>query len=197
MIGFDLDGVICDLYTPFRRSILLSFGVDTEHFCSTFNFIENLPCFESPDEAYEHFHTFIEKEHSCFLPYLGVRETLYYLNYLLKKIPIVTARKNIEELTENWLSSVFPEINFDMHYCSSVDKPRILSELGLRYFVEDRYRTTVSIAKEVPSIETVFLVNRSWNIGRKLPDKVVRVDLLSDIIANLDLSTIKTGGLSS
>jgi hypothetical protein len=93
---------------------------------------------------------------------------------------IITARRQENtKVTDEWLKA-YLGIPFTL-VCIGGDtgegKPEVVAGYGIKYFVEDRFKT----CNNIKSCDTVFMPDRAWN-GDRIPlDHVTRVNNLLDV----------------
>lgn len=94
------------------------------------------------------------------------------------ELHLVTARGNgVLEPTVEWL--VEHDYRYDHIAVGWDNKSEYVRKHNLFWFIEDRYRNAVDISKYC---EKVFLVNRTYNSGREVPENVIRVNTWHDLL---------------
>jgi len=174
MIGFDLDGVVCDLESEVRRRILDRCGYDI-HESDHRTFEIQVPGWKS-SQVWEVINGVIS---DCSAkPFPGVQTVLKDIYFLTgQPIFFLTARTD-RDATLKWLHRNI-DTPFDAHLvASSKDKWRFIPQ-HIRYFVEDRLSTANDLAERGIGM---FLVNRHWNIGRGTHPDVHRVNDLGEVL---------------
>ncbi len=169
----DLDGVLADSYSAFRRAAILILGYDpiinqTEYTITI------------PNVNYDKIHDLYMKviKQSTIQPYPDwiCLDKLNPIEY-----HIVTARPyETKRATEHWVSKyISNSMNPQIHYIKSSHKCDFIKELNPSLFIEDRARTANHVAFELDI--PVYLVSRPWNVLRQLHPKVIRIVSLSEI----------------
>ena len=92
----------------------------------------------------------------------------------------------VEEVTETWLK-VWLGIPFTLVMAggdTGANKIEIIEEWGIKYYVEDRFKT---VGKLADVIEGVFMPDRPWNTGRTHMgfDNIYRINNLIDVVYKL------------
>ena len=97
------------------------------------------------------------------------------------EIHLVTARRE-ESLfpTMEWLRD--HEMEHDHLGIGKDVKAKYVEEYGLEWFVEDRYKNALAVAEVC---ETVYLINKTYNEGRPVPDNVIRVNGWQEILGSI------------
>jgi uncharacterized HAD superfamily protein len=103
----------------------------------------------------------------------------------IHKLVVITSRaEKRRELTQNWISSNFPncfsEVYFAMnHYIGVGNKKKneICKELGVGIMIED----SMDYALKCSEVGGVFLYDCPWNQKDKLPSSIIRVHGWKDI----------------
>jgi len=93
-------------------------------------------------------------------------------------IPIISSRdKTVRRTTEKWLDKyIRPTVPCKLYI--SNEKEKIIKELKLKYFVEDRYES----CKKISSVCKVFMMNQPWNLEREVPNyNVVRINDMKEL----------------
>lgn len=175
MIGFDMDGVICDLMTPVRQKILDRYGYDVD--ASERTFKVQVPGVEDKD-IWQIFGEAIRSGEAEPYPEApAVLDELYRM--YREPIFILTARQGRHALsTLEWFDKYIP-CPVDVRMVDSAKEKWLNMPRHITHFVEDRLRTANDIANRG---KDVFLVNRLWNTGRETNPYVTRVDNLSAVL---------------
>ena len=107
----------------------------------------------------------------------------------------VTAREPshpVKQATYKWLekhlnSHPTLEVEYEVIFVeSSTDKVKVLADRGIRYFVDDRYRTCHTLA---PQLTMMFMFNQAWNTGR--PAKAQNIKRINDLMEMVDFLDLK------
>jgi len=94
------------------------------------------------------------------------------------EIHLVTARKEDSLLpTSAWVYE--HKMKHDYLEISKSNKAKHSEENGINLFVEDRYKNALELAEVC---DTVFLISKSYNEGREVPENVIRVDSWKQIL---------------
>jgi uncharacterized HAD superfamily protein len=182
-IAYDFDGVLCDTMPAFIQYWQEKYSWTIwEHTTNTFN----MPLPEDYD--YSKIHGDIVEAVNLYQPYLQpyafamemVREIAREYN---EQPIIITARRpeNVE-VTRSWLKA-YLGIPFTLISTgekgkgSGENKPDVIAEHKIQYFVEDRFKTCNSIK----SCDAIFMPDRPWNWDRTPLDHVIRVNNLLDV----------------
>jgi phosphoglycolate phosphatase-like HAD superfamily hydrolase len=188
-IAFDFDGVICDAYNIFRGHYFDMFGhnmePEDEHERFEFDIVNN-PHFE--DWWWKEIPVAIAQYQHVAPPTPGSVEALraFYIKY--GEVVIITAREPsdaVMQVTKLWCDKVF-DFPYEIHFvASSHEKKKEMLRLGIRHYVDDRFKTAVNLSE---ILHTSFLFNRPWN-GNRLHgmDNIKRVDTLWQMKEILDL----------
>jgi hypothetical protein len=198
-VGYDLDGVIMDSAILFRAMIYNKFKTykyNSYDKAGNEKFkweIEGV----SSTKVWNVIHTVLREYQPFCPPFPGavacVAES-FFLNGE-KPVHIVTARpKDVEDQTREWLDEHLKDIEYELWI---VDPPKndktlnqevkneLVNDLGLTHFVEDRLKYASQIVKGCPSIEKVYLLNRSYNKGRRSPKNVQRIDDITEVVVDI------------
>lgn len=190
-VGFDLDGVLVDSNVIFQTLIYKKFKTynfklyddkGNERFTYHINGVERVKLWNCIHDGLLHCQPFM-------LPTDGMAKTVYKVWNLQNREPIViiTARPD-DCVTETiaWLNENFP-VPYDLHMVEppkngmgGKEKNTIVDAFELTHFVEDRFKYASDIARET-DVEKVFLINKPYNRGRRVSNKVERIDWLSEV----------------
>jgi hypothetical protein len=178
MIAFDFDGVICDVHHIFRGHFFDKWGItiNKEEDQDTFEFTPTDGKF--PDKWWEE------------IPVAIARGAIWALDCIQcmsdEPIQIITAREPsqaVMRVTRDWCDKLFT-FPYRIDFCAtSEEKDDILDLMQIEYYVDDRYKTVNSLAK---NINTCFLMERPWNRGRKLAGNVVEIKTLWEMRNGLE-----------
>lgn len=179
MFGFDIDSVMVDTYPYARKYFLIKYGIDfkpKEH--TTFNF--DLPDGADPMKDFEELcgDTIMKPLGNSFDVVRKVYEITGQLIYF------VTARNPSTKLNtiNNIRKYIDPRIKYEVYFTDGKQKTKVLKNLGITYFVDDRFKTCNELAGK---IDHVFCLNQPWNMGRTLDRRVIRLNKIDDLLKYL------------
>jgi hypothetical protein len=191
-IGFDFDGVIMNIAPIFRAMIYNTFkthdylvydGKGNELFKYGIEGVSNT-------KIWNVIHKVMREYQPCASPVAGAVELLHKVyGHSMEPIEIVTARPDdVEEQTRAWIENHF-KVPYNL---TMVPPPKngheknakvgVINELELDAFVEDRFKYASEIAQQCDNIRMMFLLNKSYNTGRRVAGKVIRIDSLYEIM---------------
>jgi hypothetical protein len=194
MIAFDFDGVICDVHHIFRGHFWDRFGVIVHKDCDqhTYDFdgIKEAPDYEP--WWWDEIPVAIAKYQHICPPFKGAIEAMSAMYYAfdLEYIQIVTARDSgdaVKQVTDLWCRRYFT-FPYKIDYCDiSEEKADILKLMDIEYFVDDRFKTAMTLA---PNLKYSYLLNQTWNKRETPPlrSNVERINTLWDMKRHLDLN---------
>ncbi len=181
-MGIDLDGVLCDMITPWLTVIAYEYGVqvpkvkdmDNYKFVSVFkkmgiNISGNQISKVLP---------FIYKNNTIVPSYEDAAQFVLNCKIYTGTLPIViTSRhpwyqKECEEWCEMWLG-----VELECLHCKPHEKADLCIEKGINIFIEDRPDTADSIARK--GIRS-YLLNRPWNAKEEILPSVIRISSLNE-----------------
>lgn len=175
-IGIDIDGCIAYMLDPIRLEAKKRFGINFD-LCDVKEFSlypQGMTREQINDIILDH----------AFLMRLPV---IYYareaLSIIIKDFEshLVSARRSeVERPTEDWV-----HINYMAHDELKVGhdcKFGYAKKVGLPIFVEDRYRNALKLAEYC---DTVYMINKTYNLGREVPENIIRVEGWHDILEHL------------
>ena len=113
-------------------------------------------------------------------PYISSLAALLHFHFTKAvNLHFVTARQEgLKDITVEWLKE-WLKVPFTVDIGIESDKKgEHLKSLGFDAFVEDRFQTAIDLSTK---IEHTFLLNRPWNKGREVPEKVKRISSLQEI----------------
>ena len=113
--------------------------------------------------------------------------TIYYAYEALNKlyedfeVHLVSARNEVvEQPTKEWL--YYNHLPYDYLMVGHDCKYDYAKKTALLIFVEDRYRNALKLAEYC---NIIYLVNKTYNLGRPVPENIVRVEGWHDILEHL------------
>jgi len=174
-LAFDIDGTLADVTTPLRQHMWRDWHVDIDDIgISRHDFFEQI-CQPGYFEPFlDYFFSIIDQHWMGIEPYEGASEI-----YKFSPVLFITARRtDLIAATHDWLIYNFPKLKFTILQARSKDKVKLLHELQLDGIVEDRLRTANEVAE---SGLVCYLLNRSWNLGRPIHHRVIRINSLKEI----------------
>lgn len=176
-IGFDLDGVVCDLYPVWVDLLVKKYNVPAPEKINTYDFLLWFPMLD-------------EDEIKSVLPtlYKMIEETnvvrgsnkFLHRYYKESKEPIIfiTARWPIvHEETVYWIKN-WIDLPFKIFHSQSSKKYKIIEKLGLDAFVDDHAVVVNSLVGR--GIE-VYLLNQPWNENDEITEEVIKINNLNEI----------------
>ena len=192
-IGFDMDGVLVESSVIFRTLIYNKFHRrDFEKIDDKGNvwFSYEISGISS-SRIWDCIYNALLNYQQYMLPVDGMAHAITKLWEMQNKrtIQIISARpEDCIPQTAAWLDAHFPVPyalfvvappkngtgNYDV-------KNKLVNELGLTHFVEDRLKYASEIARNT-DVKKVFLLNKDYNRGRRVASKVERIDWLNQII---------------
>ena len=191
-IGFDMDGVLVESGAIFRTLIYNRFN--TRDFSKVdvkgnerFSFeIKGI----SSDSIWKEIHKGLKFYQDYMTPIDGMSKAITKLWKKQNKraIQIISARpKDCIPQSEAWLDTYFPVpyalfvVDPPLNGAGNHDvKNKLVNQLKLSHFVEDRFKYASEIAQNT-NVEKVFLLNKSYNRGRRVAGNVERIDWLCEI----------------
>jgi len=181
-MGIDLDGVVCDIITPWLTIIAYAYDVqvpkvvdmDDSHFVDVFrkkglNISGNQVSKVLP---------FIYKNNNIVHAYEDAESFIRLCSFYLGIAPtVITSRqpwyqKECEEWCEMWLG-----VKLECLHCKPHEKADLCIEKDINVFIEDRLDTADSIARK--GLHS-FLINRPWNVKEKILPNVIRISSLNE-----------------
>ena len=160
-LGIDLDGVICNLWDPFRREVLIRTGVKLPRDIPTYNVTECSKLTVRQVRA-------VFKEGAAMYQNLmeipGAKSSLRFLRNHYK-ICIITHRdfyKGIQKDTKDWLTK--HGIFYDKIIFTGLNKTRQILGADCEYMIEDRGEVAVELAKKRQKVILFdYPYNRNFN----------------------------------
>lgn len=181
-IAFDLDGVAANFSQAFRDFILEEHDYDIWYDGRngrTFKFtVPGVP----EKKMYDYVTQVISTRDIA--PFPEAMDALRVLWELTDEpIYFLTARpeKKVKDLTEDWVDK-YLNVPFQVAFAGSNHKLRHLQKRGFDTFVEDRYRTANILSG---GLKKVYLINRTYNMGRAVPENVERIHSLWQIVDSI------------
>lgn len=185
MIAFDIDGVVCDTHTPFRKYIVSRFGIEDD---PTKYFLD-IPG-KTDREIHSIINSFILENYDLFKPYpdaiIGLKK---FSKYLDKPLTFITARNKIlNDCTRKMIKKFIPGIEFNIINSEEHNKGK---DVGKRmYYVDDQYENLHTLT----SLKMGFLMNRSWNKETPISSpNIVRVNTLIEVFELFTCSELSPG----
>lgn len=192
-VGFDLDGVLQDSGQLFQIMMRKNFGTNdfkgkddagNERFSYHVDGISNQRIWNTIHDVLKNYQQYAK-------PCIHIMYPLMWIVERQKKpLQIISARPDdVWDETIEWLERYIP-VPFVLHFVAPPrnnhggTKNDLIVDLGLTHFVEDRFKYASEIAQLEP-IQNVFLVNRSYNKGRRVANKVIRIDYVDELIRHL------------
>lgn len=179
-VAFDIDGVIADTYDVIRIALKQEFGINfpkNEHR----SFYFDVPNASSKDVIRVIDKCMIED----FNDVKPLGDSIYILKrvFLMTRKPLlfVTARPEAcREGTISWLKKYLGRfVDFNVILTENKPKTRVLLDLNIELFVDDRYKTINELSN---IIDMPLMLNSPWNEGRPTPQNTVRIDDLEEVI---------------
>lgn len=97
------------------------------------------------------------------------------------EIHLVSARNGtVEQPTKEWL--YYNHIPYDYLMVGHDCKYDYAKKTALSVFVEDRYRNALKLAEYC---DTVYMINKTYNLGRPIPENIIRVEGWHGILEDL------------
>jgi len=164
-IGYDFDGVICNIMPGIVQHFKDVYGYDirtTEQ--KRFNM--DLPKEYDLKNINRDIMIAINHHQSYCFPYFLAIESIRDISNLFKEIPTIVSARNegtrreTEQWLDYWLNMTYELILVESHN-GKADK---VKELGIEWFVEDRFR---SVGQLTEVCDMVFMPDRNWNAGRE------------------------------
>lgn len=196
-VGFDMDGVLVDSQPIFQTLIYNKFKTyDMEAKDNKGNILFSYHIDGVPRaEIWELIHEGLKYYQPFMSSVNGMKEELEFIWLAQEKRPIQIISARPEDCfveTNEWLMRHTP-VPYNLYV---VDPPKngvgeknvktdLVNDLKLSHFVEDRFKYASEIAAQCPNIQKVFLLNREYNKGRRVRDKVHRIDHFYQILTNL------------
>ena len=175
-IGIDVDGCLAYMLEGIRLEARHRFGIDFD-LCDVKEFSLYPQGMTRPQIVD------IIEDH-IFL--LDLPVIYYAMPALLKiicdfEVHLVTARRReVGVITKDWL--VLNGMPHDFLMVGRDCKLSYCKEKEIKIFVEDRYRNALKLAEYC---DTVYLINKTYNVGRPVPENIIRVEGWHDILGKL------------
>ena len=186
LIAFDLDGVLADTISLTRIELLKIYGMDINKYPKRGNRTYRISLPDVPEKDISTIiYKCITEYWDSIQPYPDAQEAIkVFYAYYETPIQIVTARKYKDKIkvldsTLKWLKKVFPDVEFNVAFKGHKEKVDFLVENKYNIFIEDRLRNANIISEK---LDTVYLINRSWNIGRLERENVIRVNSVKEAV---------------
>ena len=180
IIGVDLDGVVCNLWDPFRQQVLMRTGIDLPRDIPAYNPEE---CSKLTREQMENI---FREGRTMYMNLPEIARAKSALRSLKNRyrIHIITHRdfyKGIQKDTLRWLKK--HGIPYDKITFTGLDKTREVLDAGCGYMIEDCGEVAIKLAKKR---QKVILLDRSYNksFNHRL---ISRVKSWDEIISMLGL----------
>jgi len=187
-VGFDLDGVLCNLYDLWLAIIAYEHGIKniigqkdvTEYY------IENVinDRMGTKLERRDIWDTlgFVINQTNVVNPYPDAKSALASVDMIAKNPVIITARlPKFKDATREWVDKWLGP--YEVIHTGAPKKVDAARELGLDAFVEDKAETALAMAQA--GIKS-FIINRPWNQGVNGDSGVVRIEKLREVISHLN-----------
>jgi uncharacterized HAD superfamily protein len=185
-IGFDLDGVLADLYDLWLAVIAYEYGIKNiigQSECNQYSIkkVINERCGvnlsrNNMDSALD----FIIPQINIVKPFKGAKKILKTVSMSAKNPVIITARLDkYKDCTRAWVDQWLGD--YEVFHAASDQKVGVALRLGLNAFVEDKASTAMSMA--AAGIKS-YLIDRPWNQNIGQREGVVRVNELKDIVGH-------------
>jgi hypothetical protein len=190
MIGFDFDGVVCDVHHILRGHFFDKFGVivsrEKDQKRYEFGGFTNSSKFKP--WWWDEIPVAIAKYQHICPPFAGAIEAMrkIYFDYDLEHIQIITARepsKAVMQVTRLWCQQNFT-FPYRIDFCAtSEEKTELIQFFKLKYFIDDRFKTAQDLA---PYLKCSYLLNQTWNNrDTVLLSNVERVNTIWDMHRHL------------
>ncbi len=181
-IGFDFDGVIADTATTFLEIAAKEYGYNSLTKDDITNFeLEN--CINIPSNIIQQIFTDILTDSlgTGLQPMAGAVEALHRFA-LHSTVTIITARP-IDQPVHDWLETyVDKDLSNKIQVVATGDhndKIRHIHANGIKYFVDDRVATCLSLVDE--NIQPI-VYNQPWNRGRHTLTNVSDWEEISNLV---------------
>lgn len=175
-IGIDIDGCIAYMLDPIRLEAKKRFGINFD-ICDVKEF-SLYPQNMTREQINE---IILDPNVLELLPPIYYAQTALAKLYKDFEVHLVSARrKQTYYSTIIWLAHnrfVYDELKVG-HDCKFDYAKRV----GLPIFVEDRYRNALKLAEYC---DTVYMINKTYNKGREVPENIIRVEGWHDILEYL------------
>jgi uncharacterized HAD superfamily protein len=181
-IAYDFDGVLCSTMPAFHQYWKEKYN------WKIFDHEKGNRSFEMPMPEDYNF-KFISKDieeainkfQSFLYPHAYAMELVREMANNFNEQPIIITARNAanKDVTDAWLKRYLgiPYVLYLVGGDTGENKPKLIEGLGVKYFVEDRFKTVNSIK----SCRKVFMPDRPWNGNRKPNKHVLRVRNLIDV----------------
>lgn len=185
MIAFDIDGVFADLRALLNMKSMNVFDVlFDDHLHDDDVRISSL----SEKDMINFIIECIKNYSRELLPYPGTIQFFKKFQKLTNEpIQFVTGRSIITQTTQ-WLDYYLLNTPYKVEFIKWDKKAQWLHDNDFSIFVEDKLETANMVAEK---IDVVFLMNRSWNVG-KSNWNVIHVDDLNEVYDLIKKSTTKS-----
>ena len=175
-IGIDIDGCIAYMLEPIKQEAKQRFGINFD-LCDVHEF----SLYPQGLTREQINNIILDHDFLMRLPRIYYAREALAMLYRDFEIHLVSARrKEVERPTEDWV-----HINYMYHDELKVGhdcKFAYAEKVGLPIFVEDRYRNALKLAEHC---ETVYMINKTYNLGRETPENIIRVEGWYDILEHL------------
>jgi hypothetical protein len=183
--AFDLDSVLSECrYIPVQVAAILGVSLSeviegskvdgVQHFQYRVDGVSNNTMYAAVNQ--------VVHDYSYTAPTtLYMREVMLYLHDLTGlPITICTARKRTNaDVTKAWLDLHLEGIPYQCYISCGREKYKILVDAGVRFFVDDRYKTIDNLWGHILG---PILYRRPWNQGRKREASCFQIRDLRDMI---------------
>jgi len=175
-IGIDIDGCIAYMLEGIRLEARKRFGIDFD-LCDVKEF-SLYPQGMTREQIND---IILDPAFLMRLPRIYYAREALSILYRDYEIHLVSARREeVKRPTEDWV-----HVNYMYHDELKIGhdcKFRYAKKAGLKIFVEDRYRNAIKLAEYC---DTVFMINKTYNLGRPVPENIIRVEGWHDILEYL------------
>jgi uncharacterized HAD superfamily protein len=192
-IGFDLDGVLQDSSQLFQVMMKKNFGTTdfkskddagNERFSYHIDGVSNQRIWNTIHDVLKNYQQYAKPCIHIMYPLMWVVENQK------KPLQIISARPDdVWDETVAWLNRYIP-VPYELYFVAPPKNGRggtkndLIISLGITHFVEDRFKNASEIA-QLDAIQNVFLVNRPYNKGRRVANKVIRISHVDELIRYL------------
>lgn len=178
--AFDLDGVVIDSHPILFGAMKAKYGIDFDN-KTVYDF--HVPGVSQKEVVKSIQEILIEHTYQMKLFESSIKCLRYLYNILNTPLIFVTARNyaNKELIREtHCLLHKYLDIPFYVAYMGDNNKGLFLKKNDIRYFIEDRYKYMIDVAKYV---RVVFLKRYKHNRNRgRYPNNCVPIDSLMEIL---------------
>lgn len=187
-IGFDLDGVLCNLVDPWlmclavRKGIVIPSKIEMGSYEIEKNLVEL--GFDVNREDVLDSLDFTTMQINLLKPYDNASKAFEQALFTYGRLPIIMTARQLKhkDVTRAWVERWINIKGIEILHVPAVEKADYAKMIGINAFVEDKLETAEAMAQ---AGITSFLVSRPWNEAYLNGSGVIRVRGITDIFEYL------------